>query len=315
MADSATLLAQLEHRLAALRKRQPDVGEALDLQELLIRTALTSARPPLTPGFPMPREQLVDRINGGVPLLHEQPVNLDIDFAADCFSRIVNELQKRGSAAAEGLDAIVHAATSGALDPHSLFTEAFVQHPQHVAALAAQANVDAELLGALTHHAVTPILAAYAEQLVPMLERADDGTTTAAVWHRGYCPVCGAWPLLAELRGVELAEYLRCAGCAAAWRWQRLMCAYCANEDFLSLRTLQIEGEQRFRVKVCNRCKGYLKIANAFDPSPPALLGLDDVASMHLDVVAMERGYLRPGGSGFAIELAIPSDEWVEELV
>ena len=28
----------------------------------------------------------------------------------------------------------------------------------------------------------------------------------------------------------------------------------------------------------------------------------------------IERGYHRPGGSGFVIELAVPETEWVEEL-
>jgi hypothetical protein len=30
--------------------------------------------------------------------------------------------------------------------------------------------------------------------------------------------------------------------------------------------------------------------------------------------VAIERGYQRPGGTGFVIELAVPDEEWVEEL-
>jgi hypothetical protein len=42
---------------------------------------------------------------------------------------------------------------------------------------------------------------------------------------------------------------------------------------------------------------------------------LDDAATLHLDVAAIERGYRRPVGSGFAIELALPEQEWLEELV
>ena len=65
---------------------------------------------------------------------------------------------------------------------------------------------------------------------------------------------------------------------------------------------------------MCEHCSTYLKVGNAFDPPPPELLALDDVASMHLDVAAIERGYHRPPGSGFSIELAVPEAEWVEEL-
>jgi FdhE protein len=111
-----------------------------------------------------------------------------------------------------------------------------------------------------------------------------------------------------------LAEFLRCGGCGSGWRWRRLLCPYCGNDDYQSLRSLQIEGEQRFRISVCDRCMGYLKVGNAFDPSPAALVALDDLASLHLDVVAIERGYQRPSGTGFPIELAVADEEWIEEL-
>ena len=100
-------------------------------------------------------------------------------------------------------------------------------------------------------------------------------------------PGSGAWPLLGELRGVELAQWLRCSACGSGWRGQRLVCPYCANSDYRGLGTLAIEGEQRFRISVCERCKGYVKVGNAFDPPPPELLAVDDVASMHLDLAAI----------------------------
>jgi FdhE protein len=75
-----------------------------------------------------------------------------------------------------------------------------------------------------------------------------------------------------------------------------------------------VDGEPRFRINVCERCKGYLKVGNAFDPPPPEFVALDDVLTMHLDIAAIERGYQRPTGSGFSIEVAVPEQEWLEEL-
>jgi FdhE protein len=161
---------------------------------------------------------------------------------------------------------------------------------------------------------VAPLLRAYAERLMPLVERLDDGSPDGCAWHKGYCPICGAWPVLGELRGVELAEYLRCGACGTGWRFRRLACAYCGNEDYRTLQTLTVDGNQRFRVSVCEHCHGYLKVGNAFDPLPAELVALDDLVSMHLDVVAIERGYQRPEGAGFTIELALPEQEWVEEL-
>jgi FdhE protein len=308
-------LSLLDRRLAAVRKSRPDIGEAIDLQELLIRTALTSARPAQAEPFPLPREAAAARVRAGVPLLHDQPVALDVNFAADLFSRLVNALaERRNPELAPRLEAVIHAATSGALDPEQLFAEAFVQHTDHLAAMASPGGVDAEILATLAQRAVAPILQAYAERLLPILERVDDGTAESAVWQRGYCPICGAWPLLGELRGVELSLWLRCSACGSGWRGQRLVCPYCGNADHHALGTLIPEGENRYRLSVCDRCKGYLKVVNAFDPPPPELLPIEDAATMHLDVAAIERGYQRPQGSGFRIELAVPEHEWLEEL-
>jgi FdhE protein len=315
MAAPPDRLLLLERRVAALRKARPELDEALDLQHLLIRTALETARPPRAEPFALPREAAAARLRQGIPLLHDQPITLDVHFAADLFSRLVNALADRSEAeTAQRLDALVSAATSGQLDPQQLFAEAFVQHQDHMVDLAVSADVDADLLAALGAQAVAPLLRAYAERLLPVLERADDGTDAGAIWQAGYCPICGGWPLLGELRGVELSQWLRCSACGAGWRGQRLVCAFCANDDYRTLGTLAIEGEKRFRISVCERCKAYLKVGNAFDPPPAEFLAIDDVASMHLDLAAIERGYQRPGGSGYRIELAVPEAEWLEEL-
>ncbi|MBV9172881.1 MAG: formate dehydrogenase accessory protein FdhE [Chloroflexi bacterium] len=313
--ESASLESLLDRRLSSLRNSRPELEPALDLQELLIRTTLGAVRPPQAEPLLVPRERAASYIRSGVPLLHDQPVTLDVHFAADLFSRLVNALQQREHAElGPRIQALVAAATGGLLDPQRLFAEAFVQHEEHLVELALQADVDAELLTTLAHWAVAPVLSAYSNQIMTIVDNLNDGTLRGAAWQRGYCPVCGAWPLLGELRGVELAEFLRCSGCAVAWRWQRLACPYCGNDDYRTLQTLQVEGERRFRINVCERCGGYLKVGNAFDPLPAALLSLDDIVSMHLDVVAIERGYQRPGGTGFAIELAVPEAEWLEEL-
>jgi FdhE protein len=305
----------LDRRLAALKKARPDLHEALDLQEALMRASLGVPRAAEAHPFPLTNDQVNARLRAGIPLLHEQPAYVDVNFAAEAFSRLVNVLQQREDAELGArLEGVVAAATTHALDPQRLFGEAFVQHSDHLVEIAVQAGVDAELLTTLATQAAAPLLRAYAERLLPLLQRLDGGSPEGALWQQGYCPVCGGWPLLAELRGIELAQFLRCASCGSGWRSRRMFCPYCGNDDHQSLRVLTIQGEQRFRISVCERCKGYLKVGNAFDPPPGELLALDDVASLHLDVAAIERGYHRPGGSGFAIELAVPEEEWVEEL-
>jgi FdhE protein len=303
------LLQRLDRRLAVLRTQHPELEEALTLQRDIIRAQLGSRRPPAVSTFPLPRQQLLARIDEGVPLLHEQPVSLDLQFAADLFGRLLNTLADHGtSEATDGLDELMRAATSGRLDPEHVFGEAFVQHPDHLGQIAAGAGVGADLLGAMATLAVAPLLRAYADRLLPLI----DGTHE---WARGYCPICGAWPLLAEVRAADQPRWLRCGLCGSGWRDQaRPRCVYCGNADERSLGTLTLDGEVRFHASFCERCRGYLKVGNTLEPPPAELLAIDDVASLQLDLAAAERGYVRPSGSGYRIELGMPEDEWLEEL-
>jgi FdhE protein len=113
-------------------------------------------------------------------------------------------------------------------------------------------------------------------------------------WDRGYCPVCGAWPGLAELVGPEKRRVLRCVRCAAAWSWSILLCPYCGNDDHRTLGVLQEEGSSE-RIDICERCHGYLKAITSYTSVPSARLVAEDIATADFDVVASEQGYTRPG--------------------
>jgi FdhE protein len=135
-------------------------------------------------------------------------------------------------------------------------------------------------------------------------------------WDRGYCPVCGSWPALAELVGAEKRRVLRCGRCGSSWSWLVLLCPYCGNDDHRTLGTLTEEpgavprsagsttsGESRSkdRVDTCERCHGYVKSVATFHSVPTPRLAAEDAATVHLDVGAREAGYVRPGAVDVAI--------------
>lgn len=45
------------------------------------------------------------------------------------------------------------------------------------------------------------------------------------------------------------------------------------------------------RIETCDKCGCYLKVISSFAPSPPELLVVEDLATLHLDYIAEERGY------------------------
>ncbi|HYX66508.1 MAG TPA: formate dehydrogenase accessory protein FdhE [Burkholderiales bacterium] len=121
-----------------------------------------------------------------------------------------------------------------------------------------------------------------------------------ASWSRGYCPICGRWPALAEVCGVERLRYLRCGACGAAWRAAALSCAYCGATDHHTLGGLVAEsGDKRAAIETCAACRGYLKCFSRLSAGAPAEVMLEDLASVELDLAAAGRGYARPESPGY----------------
>lgn len=129
-------------------------------------------------------------------------------------------------------------------------------------------------------------------------------------WSQGYCPVCGAWPAFAELRGVERARHLRCGRCGAGWPRPALTCAYCATTDHDKQGTLVAgDAAPRWAVDVCQHCLGYLKSCTTLLPTPDVEVLAADLASVEFDLAAVERGFLRPPAIGVALNATLAADE------
>jgi FdhE protein len=111
-------------------------------------------------------------------------------------------------------------------------------------------------------------------------------------WEHGYCPTCGSWPLLGEFRGLEQTRFLRCGLCAAEWEFPRFRCPLCGVRDHQQLGYFQVEGEEaKYRAATCDNCHGYVKMASTLAALSAPQLFVADLATLHLDLAVVERGY------------------------
>jgi FdhE protein len=143
---------------------------------------------------------------------------------------------------------------------------------------------------------------------IPFLQACNRRWAPAIVesWMAGYCPVCGAWPAFAEMRGIERRRYLRCGRCGSGWQALWLSCSYCGVTDHEELVSLVPEKSGAHAViEACKRCLGYVKTFTTLQGSPPAEVMVDDLASVDLDIAALERGFGRPTGVGYALDINI----------
>jgi FdhE protein len=129
-------------------------------------------------------------------------------------------------------------------------------------------------------------------------------------WAQGYCPVCGAWPAFAELRGIERARHLRCGRCGSGWPMPVLAYTYCATTDHYTLGGLVVNDKTaRWAVDVCQGCSGYLKAFTTLQPTPSNDILASDLSSVEFDLIAIERGFLRPPGPGVELRARLAPAE------
>jgi FdhE protein len=270
----------LAARLRRVARESPELAEAARVYGIilpLLRDADLSPRP-----VPVTAEEVRGRLGRGEPLLPGIGLELDADAARALLARLAAGLETPAGRA--GL--IRAALEAGDPDAGELLAHAAAGTPSPVAAAAARRGLDAALLWTLCRAALRPALRAWRRQLAPLAE----GTP----WRRGACFVCGARAALAELRGPARERHLRCAECGAAWRVDRFGCPHCGCEDPAAQRLLRAAGDGRLeRVEACAACRGYVKVFEAFLPTPAELLPVEDLATLHLDAAAREHGYVR----------------------
>jgi len=278
-------LADALARLARLAEDRPELGPAAAQQAALLRAAFGAPAPADPPR--LAAEEAAARLAAGTPLLRGQQPPLRADLLRERFLRLCAAAGEHGGPAADAAQALAKAVRSGALDPWALAGDLLNGQGAGLAARVEERGLPADMALTLLRLALLPALADVSKQLAPLL--------AGRSWRQGHCPVCGAWPILAEQRGLEQFRYMRCGLCAANWEVDRLFCPICENRDHTKLGYLQVEGEERERAATCDACGSYWKVRNALAPLSPPQLVVEELALVHLDMVALDRGYAPPG--------------------
>jgi len=222
----------------------------------------------------------------GTPLLAGARIPIDARLA-DRWVRRVLALAAEAGPQAIGLRAA--AGDDPSVTP--LETRAFLEAAVNadggrLEALARSLDIDPHALAAVAALAVVPLLQALRRRFGPAVDPR---------WHEGWCPICGGWPHLAEQRGLERTRRLRCARCGGDWVQPGIRCPYCGAIGHESRAALVSEqdGEAR-KVETCSACRGYLKSVSTLRAWAGDEVTLTDLATVDLDLVALERDFERP---------------------
>lgn len=108
------------------------------------------------------------------------------------------------------------------------------------------------------------------------------------------CPICGGVPQLSVLRpeGEGAARWLLCSFCLREWRFRRIACPWCAEEDKEKLPRYSADAYTYVHLEACDRCKRYLKNVDMTIEGRAVPL-VDEIAMAVLDVWASDHGYTK----------------------
>jgi len=109
-------------------------------------------------------------------------------------------------------------------------------------------------------------------------------------WQRGYCPICGGWPTMAKFFNENGARKLYCPFCETEWRYQRIGCPICQNQNSFFLSLAGIKGYEQYRIYVCDHCKSYLKTVDERQTGTIDLF-CADIATREIDELVIKEGY------------------------
>ncbi|OGP85247.1 MAG: hypothetical protein A2Z08_08035 [Deltaproteobacteria bacterium RBG_16_54_11] len=277
-------LDQIKKQIAGFKKEKPHYREVLDLYALVLEEQ-ARMRPQLKVIVPeVSKKQVKARWDKGLPLLGKEGFAIDLEAAQRLFFTLSAIGQRSTSKMGDEIPRIKEAAETGALALEDLLSRHYDM--DHLNQAAERCSVDKGILSFLIRASVRPCLETQMEQLRGFLNPEE--------WLQGQCPLCGSAPQMAELRDEGGKRYLQCSLCGCQWRWERIACPYCSNKAFDSLHYLCFEEEEAYRADLCDSCKGYIKTIDTRKLDYEPYLDLEDVVTIHLDILAMEKGYRRP---------------------
>jgi FdhE protein len=233
--------------------------------------------------FRFSRENLAEKLKSGFSLLSSDDLSVNTAVCSRFLQGVLGVLKQMGNAGDESLDAIAAALTSGQLDLQAIFKSIMERNREVINASSEFIGVPAPLVEYVCEIPLKAALELFSAEIVP---------EECAGWQEGYCPVCGSRAGMAELAGEEGRRLLSCSACTFRWPFKRLQCPFCGNEEMDKLAYF-VSGEGPTRVDSCKVCSRYIKTRDSRQGNADVPLDVEDLLTMHLDLLAAREGLER----------------------
>jgi FdhE protein len=271
--------------LRALKERQPDLADAVDMHiELIEHIRRIHSRIPL-PWFELNSASVAKHNADGRPIVRFEDIPLELTDLRLLVRQTADVLRRHGALDDADYEDIQHIGRDMKLLAVAGDWYRRTAERTAVASLGAVpgdpgADAPKGMVDQVLGLAMRPFLSRCAE----VLQRAD-----LSAWKHGFCPLCGGEPDFSVITPAA-ERHLICSRCTLHWNFAPLTCPHCNNSDRTRITSFATPDGQ-YRVYACDVCHRYLKAYDARRASRPVMHLVDTVATLPLDAAAMQRGY------------------------
>ena len=275
---------KIRNRVKAMVKERPSHKEVLEFYRDVVMEQ-NSALPKIKASpLKIDKNDAKEKIIQGFPLVEKKAFILDIPSATKLFRRLCKILSKTKKGQHDS-ERITQAMKEKEIKLPELFRQIESENNEYIISLSEKLQVNPDVISFLTTNSIKPIYEAYSKGMKDYVDQER--------WWKGYCPICGSEPFMAELKE-DGARFLVCSACSFEWRFNRLKCPFCENENHEKLRYFHTENEGKvYRVDVCEKCKRYIKTIDTNELGEDIIPLLEDAGTLHLDILAQKEGYTK----------------------
>lgn len=314
---------QIEKVLNRIQKNHPEIEEVIVFYREIVKNQLKVKKNIQLPPINLIEEKTKGKFQKGFPLLELSLIPDSLEAYEALAGDLVNLLKRRGPSVTAEMEKIRKNVMSDAHIFISLAQNYLLHNWTPIHDLAQDHCLDIALLFFFIKSSVKPFAESLAEEI----------TTNCNLppWSEASCPICGSLPSLAYLRPAKsegrvknpchssnngsqgdsrgknpqqpLKRFLVCSLCNYYWPFPRLKCPFCQTERQDALHYFCINSDEKgIRVDVCNDCKGYIKtIGYEYEPLTEEVLFLEDLNTIHLDLMAEKEGYCKKAKGIFSL--------------
>ena len=272
--------------LRALRERQPELADAIDMHlDLLEVQRRVQARIPL-PSFELSADIVARHQAEARPLLRFEHIPLELTDLRLVVRQTADIMRRFGALEDADCQTVQTLGRDMALldivgQWYRAGAEKHAAAPVGADSLVEHRPADNGALDQVLTLAMRPFLSRCAEVLQQRAE--------LAIWSHSHCALCGGEPDFSVITPAA-ERHLICGRCTLRWKFEPLTCPYCHNSDRSRITSFATPDGQ-YRVYACDACSRYLKAYDGRRATRPVMPVVDSVATLPLDAAAMQRGY------------------------